>query len=173
MLLGWARPGHNFPYIFGRTKTVDVIDPPRELELFQKAVCAAVSLLLSMAMSTHLLYSVLVRETIPTDRPTRSSVRPTIQPGYLPPSSSPTVLLPNSIMRFFFSSAGRPCGHAVQHTVKVGGLVAVGRRPPTNRVVLACGGGGAAHSLADRRGGRQGGKAPSKNSSEAIFMQDS
>ena len=26
-------------------------------------------------------------------------------------------------MRFFFSSAGRPCGHAVQHTVKVGGLV--------------------------------------------------
>ena len=47
-------------------------------------------------------------------------------------------------MRFFFSSAGRPCGHAVQHTVKVGGLlgclVAFGRRPPTNRVVLACGG---------------------------------
>lgn len=58
----------------------------------------------------------------------------------------------------------------------VGWLVAFGRRPPTNRVVLACGGRrrgvvvvGHTVSLLDKQSSRP----PSQNISEAIFMQDS
>lgn len=77
-------------------------------------------------------------------------------------------------MRFFFSSAGRPCGHAVQHTVKVGGLVGCLWSEAANkqsRIGLRRGVVVVGHtvSLLDKQSSRP----PSQNISEAIFMQDS
>ena len=85
-------------------------------------------------------------------------------------------------MRFFFSSAGRPCGHAVQHTVKVGGLVGCLWSEAANKqsriglrrtVAAAARRGvvvvGHTVSLLDKQSSRP----PSQNISEAIFMQDS
>ena len=87
-------------------------------------------------------------------------------------------------MRFFFSSAGRPCGHAVQHTVKVGGLVGCLWSEAANKQSRIGLRRTVAAAAAARRGvvvvghtvsllDKQSSRPPSQNISEAIFMQDS
>ena len=156
-----------------RTKTVDVIDPPRELELLPAVVVlvSAVSSSLLLSMSTHLPYSLLVRDYIlPSDRPTLRLL-----------DSTAVVCCYQIRSCVFFSHLQEGPAAMLYNTLSklVGWLVAFGRRPPTNRVVLACGGQwrrrrgvvvvGHTVSLLDKQSSRP----PSQNISEAIFMQDS
>ena len=70
----WARPGHNFSYIFGRRADEDSRRDrsPKRVRTLPAVVVlvSAVSSSLLLSMSTHLPYSLLVRDYYhPTVRP--------------------------------------------------------------------------------------------------------